>query len=143
RQRARDAGVEVVQVDAPEALHRRVNSAVDLVLGADVRSDGQRLAVQRRRDLLGGTSVAIDHDDRSALRRQQPGGGGADPAPGAGDQCDLVGDAHASSTHSTLKRGPASSIRLIIASSGGGGVVTASGARSNTSRNQPSIPAGE
>jgi hypothetical protein len=46
------------------------------------------------------------------------------------------------STHSTLYRGPASSIRWINSSVTGGGAADGSSTGVQTSRNQPSIPAG-
>ena len=52
------------------------------------------------------------------------------------------GRRNAQSTHSMLCRGPASSIRRITSSVTGGGAVPGSSTGVQTSRNQPSIPAG-
>src|SRR5262249_32708989 len=85
-----DPGVEVVEVQAPEALDGGRDVALDGGLVGDVGLHRERLAGERGGDLLGTLAVEVDDDDRGAGGREPPRRRRPQAARAAGDDGDLA-----------------------------------------------------
>jgi hypothetical protein len=83
----------VVQVDAPEALHRGRDVTLDVLLERDVSGDRRGLAGQRRGDLVGPRAVEVDDDHQRALLGEPARRRPADPARAAGHDGDPAREA--------------------------------------------------
>ena len=96
--RARDSGVEVVQIDPPETLHRGREIVLDVGLVRHV--GGNRETADLLRHPGDPVAVEVDADDTRALGREPAGGGPTKPAGSAGDDRDLVRQAlHSAGLH--------------------------------------------
>ncbi len=93
-----DAGVVDQGVDAAEAGQRAGDHRIDLRAVGHVDDDADAGGTAHRdgADLRhGGVDVVqVAHDDAGAFARELQGGGQADALGGAGDDGDLVGEAH-------------------------------------------------
>lgn len=75
----------MVQVDPAERGHRRRGVGIDLVLGGNVSTDGNRSVRKVVSDLLRTVAVDVDDDHARTLRCEPLRAGAADPAGSAGD----------------------------------------------------------
>ena len=88
----------MVQVDAPEAVHRHREVTLHVLLARHVGRDGD--AADLGRDSLGAGPVDVDGDDSGALARQAPGRPSTQASGGAGHHGDLALQTH--SAHSPI-----------------------------------------
>ncbi len=83
------------EVDPPELGDRRVDGRLDLRLVGDVGRQADRPAADLGRHGLGLGEVEVDERRPPTLGHDALGGGAADAAGPAGDEQDLVLEAHA------------------------------------------------
>ena len=100
-ERAGDPGVEVMQVDAAEALDRaldRRSTSSSRPTSAAIASAGPGSDAATA---SAASPVAVDDDDRAPPSDRRRAVAAPIPLAGSGDQGHLIANAHASSTHST------------------------------------------
>ena len=101
-----EAGIAQQHVDPPEAVGDRAHGGGDLGLRPDIGGDRHARPGERGGDRLGRRRVAVEAGDGGALLGAEQRRGAADAGPRAGDDDDLVPQAHgASSLCSRAARG--------------------------------------